>query len=73
MDDLNLGERITLQRRRLRMTQQQLAAVMGITATEIYRLESGLTKDPHCSRILALAHALKTTPNWLLGFPSDDD
>jgi len=71
MDDLTLGERIGLMRRRHHMTQQQLAAAIGTTQTEIYRLETGMIKDPHASRIVALAHVLKVTTDWLLGMGTD--
>jgi repressor LexA len=66
-----LGERISLMRRRRNLTQHQLGEMLGIAQTEIYRLETGIVKDPHVSRIVALAKALKVTPNWLLGFTDD--
>lgn len=67
MDELSLGERICLMRRRRGMTQGQLAAVVGVAQSEIHRLETGLTKDPHASRVIALAQALHVTSDWLLG------
>ena len=71
MDDLTLGERIMLQRRRHNMTQTQLAAIIGVQQSEIHRLETGLTKDPHMSRIVALAKAFNVTTDWLVGLVTD--
>lgn len=71
MDELSLGERVSLMRRRRQMTQLQLAAMMQVTQTEIHRLETGIIKDPHSSRIVALARALQVSSDWLLGLSMD--
>jgi transcriptional regulator with XRE-family HTH domain len=71
MDDLNLGERIVLMRRRRHMTQNQLAAIVDVAPSEIHRLETGVVKDPHASRIVALARALQVSSDWLLGIRMD--
>jgi transcriptional regulator with XRE-family HTH domain len=67
MEPLTLGERIQLMRRRRALTQHQLARCMGVAQSEIVRLETGLVKDPHFSRIIALATALEVTTDWLGG------
>src|SRR6516162_1806390 len=67
MEPLTFGERISLVRRRLGLTQQELAKRMGIAQTEIHRLETGLVKDPHMSRVVALANKLGVSTDWLLG------
>ena len=67
MEPLTLGERIALIRRRQGMTQQALADQIGVTQTEIHRLEKGLVKDPHMSRVKALAQHLQVTTDWLMG------
>jgi len=67
MDELSLGERISLMRRRRHMTQVQLGALIGVAQSEIHRLEIGLVKDPHATRIRALAQALHVSSDWLLG------
>jgi transcriptional regulator with XRE-family HTH domain len=67
MEPLTLGERIALLRRRQHLTQRQLASAIGVAQTEIVRLETGLVKDPHASRIIALAQALRVSSDWLLG------
>lgn len=58
-------------RRRRHMTQGQLAAVVGVAQTEIHRLETGLVKDPHMSRVMELAKALQVTTDWLVGLSTD--
>jgi len=67
MEPLTLGERISLLRRRRALTQHQLAQRIGVAQSEIHRLETGLVKDPHFSRIIALAKALQVTTDWLGG------
>lgn len=71
MDELSLGERISLMRRRRNMTQSQLAVMTQTTQTEIHRLETGLTKDPHISRLKELCKALHVSADWLLGLDTD--
>ena len=67
MAPLTFGERIALIRKRRDMTQQALAAQIGTTQTEIYRLEKGVVKDPHMSRVKALAQHLQVSTDWLMG------
>jgi transcriptional regulator with XRE-family HTH domain len=68
----DLAKRIQYRRNQLEITQEELAARMGVDPKNIYRYEKGLTKPP--SETLALlAVALKTTPNWLLGFDKADE
>lgn len=71
MDELTFGERLSLVRRRKGMTQGQLAAVIGVASSEIHRLEVGIVKDPHASRVVALAQALRVTTDWLLGVSTE--
>lgn len=69
--DLTLGERIRLQRQRLKISQSEVARRMGIANNTLNLIEGGGTKDPRISQIIALARELDTHPNYLLGF--DDD
>lgn len=71
MDELSLGERISIMRRRRNMTQIQLGAVIGVNQSEIHRLETGLTKDPGVSRVIELAKALRVSMDWLCGLTAD--
>ena len=67
MEPLTLGERIALLRRRHGLTQQALAEQLGVTQTQIHRLEKGLITDPHMSQVKALAQALGVSTDWLVG------
>ena len=73
MEPLTLGERIALMRRRKGMTQQELADQIGVRQTEIHRLEKGVVKDPHMSRVKALAQHLQVTTDWLMGLQDRAD
>jgi len=67
MEPLTFGERLALIRKRRKMTQRGLAECIGCQQSDIYRLESGLVSDPHMSRLVALAQALKVSTDWLTG------
>jgi transcriptional regulator with XRE-family HTH domain len=73
MQPLTFGERLTLIRKRRTMTQRQLAERIGCQQSDIYRLESGLVHDPHMSRLVALAHALQVSTDWLSGLRDSTD
>jgi transcriptional regulator with XRE-family HTH domain len=47
--------------------------VIGVAQSEIHRLETGLVRDPHMSRIRALAQALHVTTDWLVGLQDSAD
>ena len=67
------GDRLKAARKRLRLSQRELAKQIGITATDIYRLERGLVKDPHSSRVVELAQALGVSTDYLLGLTDEDE
>ncbi len=53
------------------MTQLELSKISGMTQAAISQLISG-DRDPMVSTLLRICHALKTTPNDLLAFHSED-
>jgi transcriptional regulator with XRE-family HTH domain len=67
-----LGLRIRLARTRTRMSQAELADRIGISRNAMNRIESGLT-DPRASRITAIARALGTTTDYLLGMTDESE
>ena len=73
MHPLTLGERLTLIRKRHRMTQRALAERIGCQQSDIHRLEAGLVTDPHMSRLVALAQALQVSTDWLAGLEASID
>lgn len=64
---MTLGERIRKLRKENKMTQADLAAKIDVLSANIYKYEKGLITDIPLSKIEALAHALDTTPEYLLG------
>lgn len=67
MTALTFGERLALVRKRRELTQQQLAERVGCQQTDIHRMEAGLVRDPHMSRLVALALALQVSTDALAG------
>lgn len=54
----------------LGMTQAKLAETIGAPTPRITEIEGGnMTSD--CDRIISLARALETTPDYLFGFRDD--
>jgi len=64
---MTLGERILILRRRLGLTQKELAQAAGLNTNTIARLEQGDLKDLGGQSLLKLARALGTTTDYLLG------
>ena len=60
-----LGNRTRQRRQELKLSQKTLADRLGVKQTSVYLVESGATESPRF--LLALAAALDTTPQWLLG------
>ena len=64
---MTLGERLLILRRRLGLTQKELAQAAGLNTNTIARLEQGDMKDLGGQSVLKLARALGTTTDYLLG------
>lgn len=65
MDYKSLGERIRQQRKLMKMTQEELAAVSDVSTSYIGHIERGIK---HCSldTLICICNALNTQPNELL-------
>lgn len=50
------------------MTQADLARLTGMSQAVISQIVSGKTKDPHFSRVVAIAKALDVSLNYLAGY-----
>jgi transcriptional regulator with XRE-family HTH domain len=61
----NLGTNVRAVRKRLALTQEQVAERSGVHATEVSRIEGG-KRDPQVSTVLRLAKALEVKPGQLL-------
>lgn len=63
-----IGERIKELRRAKRMTLEELATVIGTSKQTINRYENGIISNIPSEKIVALAEALGTTPQSLMGW-----
>lgn len=70
----NLGVKIRDRRIQLGISQEELAGIVGTNQKQISRYENG-QNDPTAEVLATIARALKTTPDWLMGFDdlTDDE
>jgi transcriptional regulator with XRE-family HTH domain len=61
----DLGANLREARKKLRLTQEQVAERSGVHATEVSRIEAG-KRDPQVSTLLRLAKAVEARPGELL-------
>ena len=64
---MNLGEQIRERRRALGLTQEQMAAALGVTAPAVHKWEKGVT-CPDVALLPALARLLEIDLNTLFSF-----
>jgi transcriptional regulator with XRE-family HTH domain len=64
--DKHVGNRVRMQRMVLGITQERLAAGLGITFQQVQKYEKG-TNRISASRLQAIAQILKVTPAFLFG------
>lgn len=65
-----IGERIRQRRTQLGLNQHELAEAAHVSQAQISRYEKG-QNSPTGQALAALAKALETTPDWLLGMTDD--
>ncbi len=70
--ELSLSENIRAMRKQKRMTQEQLAEVLGVTTGAVYKWESGLSV-PELSLIVEMAGFFDVSVDALLGYRMKDD
>jgi transcriptional regulator with XRE-family HTH domain len=70
---LTFGERISVLRRRKGLTQQELADQAAIKANTVARVERGKVKMLRGDTVFALAKALGTSSDYLLGSADEPD
>lgn len=61
----NLGSNLREARKRLGLTQEQVAQRSGVHTTEVSRIEGG-KRDPQVSTVRRLAEAVEVKPGQLL-------
>ena len=65
---MTTGDRIRTARESLKMTQEELAAAIGVQNAAVHKYESGLVVNLKRDVISKLAVALGVRPSWLLGY-----
>jgi transcriptional regulator with XRE-family HTH domain len=61
----DLATNLKAARKRLNLTQEQVAERSGVHATEVSRIEGG-KRDPQVSTVIKLAEAVEVRPGQLL-------
>jgi transcriptional regulator with XRE-family HTH domain len=61
----DLATNLRAARKKLKLTQEQVAERSGVHATEVSRIEAG-KRDPQVSTVLRLARAVEVRPGQLL-------
>ena len=69
---MTLGERILILRRRLKMSQSDLARASALDKNTIARLEQGRVHDLSGATVVRVARALQVSTDVLLGVESLD-
>ena len=67
-----IGKRIKELRRSKRMTLEELADIIGTSKQTINRYENGIIANIPSDKIVALANALDTTPQSLMGWDDNE-
>lgn len=71
MDYPALGQSIRMYRKKLRLTQEQLAEQAGVSASFMGHIERG-TRVASLETLVALCNTLNTTPEYLLSASLDN-
>ena len=72
VDYTDFGKRVRTLRRKQKLTQEELAEQLGISASFMGHLERG-SRIASIDTLVALCNTLKTSPQYLLGASLDDD
>ncbi|MBQ1523349.1 MAG: helix-turn-helix transcriptional regulator [Erysipelotrichaceae bacterium] len=70
--ELTLGENIRALRKQRKLTQEQLAEVLGVTTGAVYKWESGLSV-PEITLIMEMADFFDTSVDVILGYKMKDN
>lgn len=65
---MNVGQRIKQRRKELRISADELGAALGKDRSTIYRYEKGDIEKLPLDILEPIAKALKTTPQYLMGW-----
>lgn len=71
-NDIEIGARVRQRREALRLTQQTLAAAIGVTFQQVQKYERGANRIS-ASRLIQIAQALQAAPASFLRTSDDTD
>lgn len=65
---MNIGQRIKQKRKELKMSADELGALLGKDRSTVYRYENGEIENLPLDVLEPIAKALQTTPQYLMGW-----
>jgi len=69
---MSIGQRIKQRRKELKMSGEELAKLLGKNRSTVFRYENGEIENLPLDILLPIAKALKTTPQHLMGWDTDE-
>ncbi len=70
---MTVGERIKNRRKALGISADELAAAIGVSRSTVFRYEKGDIEKVPGDTLVPIATALRTTPQYLMGWEPDPD
>lgn len=68
---MTIGKKIFALRKKLNLTQEELAVAAKTTKQTIHKYETGIVENIPASKIKAMADKLETTPAYLMGWEEE--
>ena len=70
---MKIGERIRAERRRLKLSQDEVAAALETTKQAIYKYEKGIVENIPPEKVERMAELFGVTPAYLIGWTDHID
>lgn len=67
--DVQIGRRVTLRRRQLKLSQTALGQALGVSFQQVQKYEKGSNRVPS-GRLVQIAQALDVPPTWFFEQPA---
>ena len=68
---MNIGDKIKKLRKNMGISQIDLAEIIQVSKQTLYKYENGIVTNIPSDKLEALADALDTTPEYLMGWTDD--
>ena len=69
---MSIGERMKMRRKQLKISADDIADQLGVSRSTVFRYEKGEIEKLPTERLATIAFILKTTPEELMGWVSDE-